>query len=38
MVAWLIGNAVTGSLRTALFTLAAISALQILNLVPRWGV
>ncbi len=38
MVAWLVGNAVTGSLRAVLFTLAAISALQILNLIPRWGV
>ncbi len=38
MVAWLVGNAVTGSLRAVLFTLAAISSLQILNLIPRWGV
>ncbi len=38
LVAWLVGNAVTGSLRAVLFTLAAISALQILNLIPRWGV
>ena len=38
VVAWLVGDAVTGSLRAVLFTLAAISALQILNLIPRWGV
>jgi hypothetical protein len=38
LVAWLVGNAVTGSLRAVLFTLAAISTLQILNLIPRWGV
>jgi hypothetical protein len=38
LAAWFVGNTVTGSLRAALFTLAAISALQILNLIPRWGV
>ena len=38
LVAWFVGNTVTGSLRAVLFTLAAISALQILNLIPRWGV
>ncbi len=38
LTAWLVGNAVTGSLRAVLFTLAAISAFQILNLIPRWGV
>lgn len=38
LAAWRVGNAVTGSLRAMLFTVAAISALQILNLIPRWGV
>jgi hypothetical protein len=38
LAAWFVGNAATGSLRAVLFTLAAISALQILNLIPRWGV
>ncbi len=38
LVAWFVGNSVTGSVRAVLFTLAAISALQILNLIPRWGV
>ncbi len=38
LIAWLVGGAATGSLRAVLFTLAAISALQFLNLVPRWGV
>ena len=38
LTAWFLGNAATGSVRGVLFTLAAISALQILNLIPRWGV
>jgi hypothetical protein len=38
MVAWLVSNAVSGSLRPVLFTLAAVSALQILNLIPHWGI
>jgi hypothetical protein len=38
IVAWFVGNAVTGSVRAVLFTLAAISALQVLNLIPHWGV
>jgi hypothetical protein len=38
LAAWFVGNATTGSLRAVLFTVAAISALQILNLIPRWGV
>lgn len=38
LAAWLVGDAMTGAVRAALFTVAAISALQILNLVPRWGV
>jgi hypothetical protein len=38
LAAWFVGNAMTGSVRAVLFTLAAISAFQILNLIPRWGV
>jgi hypothetical protein len=38
LAGWFAGNHTTGGLRAALFTLAAISAFQFLNLVPRWGV
>jgi hypothetical protein len=37
-VAWLAGNHASGNLRPMLFALAGLSALQLVNLVPRWSV